>query len=139
MTDTEGTAPRVVEVNAVAETPNTYEIVLEDPIRPGVWTSVGPVVQRADGIPFEPLPCHKPIAIGFLPADADGDGKSGPVDILHLIDHLNGVYDPPMEIWQCDMNRSGVCGPADILRLIDLLNGANSSRPWLGVSLPPRP
>jgi hypothetical protein len=70
---------------------------------------------------------------------ANGNGKSSPVDILHLIDHLNGVYEPPVEIRQCDINRSGVCGPADILRLIDLLNGANTSRPWLGVSLPPRP
>jgi hypothetical protein len=41
-------------------------------------------------------------------------GKADTVDILHLIDHLNGVFQPPMKVWQCDIDRSGVCGPADL-------------------------
>ena len=77
------------------------------------------------------------IDIGFLPGDVNGDGTSGPVDILDLIDSLNGVVPLPPE--RTDINRSGVATPVDILRLIDLLNGANSTRPWLGVSLPERP
>ncbi len=76
------------------------------------------------------------VSIGYLPADANNDGLSNSVDILKLIDALNGIVQPPYAIWQTDMDRSGQGNPADILRLIDLLNGAGAYEPWLGQSLP---
>ncbi len=63
--------------------------------------------------------------LGYLPADANGDRTSAPVDILEIIDNLNGVRNPPLGIHQCDTDRSNLCAPADILSEIDLLNGAN--------------
>jgi hypothetical protein len=130
--------PSILAVNPVEGAVNTFDVVLDDPIEAGEWTTLMPHVERADGRDLPPLSCDG-VVVGFLPADANGNRTSGPVDILHLIDHLNGVFQPPMKVWQCDIDRSGVCGPADILRLIDLLNGANTSRPWNGVRLPPRP
>ena len=132
--DSLGNAPALVSLVPVPGYPTTFDIVFEDPINPGAWSTLSLAVERPDGLIAEAS-----VAIGFLPADADGDGTSAPSDILRLIDDLNGVHDPPMEHWQCDIDRSGVCGPPDILRLIDLLNGVNTSRAWLNVSLPPRP
>lgn len=74
--------------------------------------------------------------VGFLPADVNNDRTASPVDILKLIDSLNGVVQPPYMIWQTDIDRSGVANPADILRVIDLLNGADCYDVWNGVSLP---
>ncbi len=70
--------------------------------------------------------------VGVLPADVNGDGMSNGDDVGALIDHLNGLADPPLGLWQCDTNRSGVCTPADLLRAIDLLNGADVYEPgWM--------
>jgi hypothetical protein len=63
--------------------------------------------------------------IGGLPADANGDGTAAPVDILDIIDNLNGVTNPPLAIYQSDIDRSAESNPADILTEIDLLNGAS--------------
>jgi hypothetical protein len=79
------------------------------------------------------------VCVGWLPADANGDGTSSPVDILAIIDNLNSRLEPPLEIWQCDINRSSLCEPSDILRLIDLLNGAGVYDSWNGQSLPACP
>ena len=57
--------------------------------------------------------------IGGWPATPRAAAAAPTTQILRLIDHLdhlNGVFDPAMELWQCDMNRSGVCNAADILR-----------------------
>jgi hypothetical protein len=61
------------------------------------------------------------------------------VDILAIIDNLNGRIDPPLPMYQCDIDRSGKCLPADILRVIDLLNGAHCFYPWNGACLPEWP
>lgn len=79
------------------------------------------------------------VSIGYLPADANNDGLSNSVDILKLINSLNGVVQPPYAIWQTDIDRSNQANAADILRLIDLLNGAGAYEPWLGQSLPTCP
>jgi hypothetical protein len=63
--------------------------------------------------------------LGYLPADANGDRTAAPVDILDIIDNLNGVTNPALPIYQCDVDRSALCAPADILTEIDLLNGAS--------------
>jgi hypothetical protein len=70
------------------------------------------------------------------PANVNGDNASSPVDILAIIDALNGVATPPWGLISLDVDHSGVAGPADILRVIDLLNGADQFDPWLGRSLP---
>lgn len=63
--------------------------------------------------------------IAGLPADANGDRTAAPVDILDIIDNLNGVRNPALAVYQCDIDRSALCAPADILQEIDLLNGAS--------------
>ena len=70
--------------------------------------------------------------IGHLPGDANGDGTSGLGDVYEMLDNLNGRREPPMAMWQCDLDRSGFCKPADILRAVDLLNGASTYAPWNG-------
>jgi hypothetical protein len=74
--------------------------------------------------------------LGSLPADANSDRTSAPVDILDIIDNLNGVLVPPLADHQCDIDRSALCAPADILSEIDLLNGASGFLVWNGKTLP---
>ena len=105
----------------------TVRITLDDRIEPGARTV------------FTHTASSTRTCLGYLPGDADGDGTTSASDILRLIDHLNGFFDPPMQIWQCDLDRSGLCAPADILRVIDLLNGADAFEPWLSAQLPPCP
>lgn len=81
------------------------------------------------------IPSGTSTRIGFLPGDVNNDRSSGPVDILKLIDHLNGVE--TFAIYQTDIDRSGVTNPADVLRVIDLLNGADCYDPYNGATLPP--
>ncbi|MDO8632308.1 MAG: hypothetical protein Q7R41_17635 [Phycisphaerales bacterium] len=79
------------------------------------------------------------VCLGSLPADANGDRTAAPVDILDIIDNLNGVLIPPLAVHQCDMDRSNLCAPADILTEIDLLNGASGFLVWNGKTLPACP
>lgn len=73
--------------------------------------------------------------LGFLPGDVNNDRTSNPIDILKLIDHLNGVES--YAIYQTDVDRSSATNPADVLRVIDLLNGADCYDPYNGAMLPP--
>ncbi len=97
------------------------------------------VVQLTDSIPVGNCttlvytPSGSAVTIGYLPGDVDGDGTSGPLDLLALIDHLNGVV--TLREYQCDINRTGKCEPNDILRVVDLLNGAGAYRKWANESL----
>lgn len=115
-----GEAPAVASVEAIGE--QTLRVIMTGIIEPGAWTTI------------RHTPSDTSVRLGFLPGDANGDGMSSPVDILALIDSLNGVVSRP--IWSTDIDRSGLATPADILRLIDLLNGAGVFYPWNGVSLP---
>jgi hypothetical protein len=80
----------------------------------------------------------KTVCLGSLPADANGNGTAAPIDILDIIDHLNGVG-VPLTINQCDIDRSNACAPDDILTEIDLLNGASGFLVWNGKELPACP
>lgn len=80
------------------------------------------------------VPSGASVRIGYLPGDVNGDGRSSPLDVLALIDSLNGVS--PRPLLSTDMDRSGVAQPADVLRLIDLLNGAFAFDVWNGAALP---
>ncbi len=120
VTSTSGTAPSVSNVS-ISSTDVTVN--LSGRIPPGAWTTI------------TYNPGLSSVCLGYLPADANNDATSAPVDILDLVDNLNGVYSPPMQIWQCDPDRSALCAPADILELIDLLNGAGAYDVWNGVSI----
>lgn len=119
------------------ETTGEYE-----PVITGVVTQGQTVVLEFEA-PLEPGACttirHIPsgwaTTLGFLPGDVNGDGRSGTRDILTLIDHINGVLDPPARTWQCDTDRSGACDVLDILRLVDVLNGAHMDHAWNGATL----
>ncbi len=72
--------------------------------------------------------------IGYLPADVNGDGISSTVDILDLLDFLNGYISLPE--WGTDINRSGLSTPRDMITEINLLNGCGSWNSWNGMTLP---
>ena len=65
------------------------------------------------------------------PANVTADNAAGPVDILALIDVLNGVRSPAWGDYSVDINHSGAVDPSDILRVFDLLNAG-----WYGTRLP---
>lgn len=62
------------------------------------------------------------------PGDVNADGCSGPVDIVALIDVLNGVSSAPWGEVSTNCNRDSATGASDIICLIDLLNSG-----WNGV------
>ena len=74
--------------------------------------------------------------MGFLPGDVGGDGAATAADVLLVIDDLNGILIPPLELWQCDVDRSGICNAADVLGVFDVLNGADAFAPWNNVAIP---
>lgn len=116
-----GVPPNIESVALVAD--NVVRITLNDVIEPGAWTC------------FHHINSGTKSCLGYLPGDVDGDGTSSPVDILRLVDSMNGVIEPPYYDWQVDINRSGMADPGDILRLIDLLNGASKFDVWNGQTL----
>jgi hypothetical protein len=116
-------APSITAVELLNE--NRVQITLSAPLIPGTRLRVG--LQGSD--------TH--VCLGYLPGDVNADGATSPLDILDLVDGLNGVT--PLEAWQCDINRSAACEPQDILRLIDLLNGAGAFEAWNGAALPACP
>jgi hypothetical protein len=120
------TAPVITAVDPTAD-PNTVALTLDGSIPTSQWTCF---THNASGTQT---------CLGYLPADVNSDRTSSAVDILAVIDNLNGQIDPPFELWQCDSDRSDVCGPSDILRVIDLLNGADEYEIWLNRSLGPCP
>ncbi len=119
---TGGAVPQVVEVIADCE---DVTIVFDSIIPAGKWTRVARVSDGQD------------VCVGFLPGDVNNDRTASPVDILKLLDHLNGIE--TFDIVQTDIDRSGVTNPADVLRVIDLLNGADAFEVWNGRTLPPSP
>jgi low density lipoprotein receptor-related protein 5/6 len=97
-------------------------VQLERPVTPGSWTTI---VHRASGTRTR---------LGFLPGDVNGDAQVGSVDLLALLDDLNGLSALPVHA--TDINRSGQPEPQDVLRLLDLLNGAGDYESWNGRTLP---
>ncbi len=113
-------APGITEVVADKD---QITLSFDGPIPPGAMTTIHHV------------PSNTHVCLGFLPGDAGGNRKTSELDILQLIDRLNGVL--PQTPRLCDIDRSGECDPLDILRLIDLLNGAGEDEPWLDVDISP--
>jgi hypothetical protein len=116
---TSGSAPNIV---AVVTDGSTATIELDGAIPTGAWTT------------FSHTASGSAARIGYLPADVDNNGTSGALDILALIDGLNGVT--TLSEYQSDVDRSGSTVPLDILGVIDLLNGAGEFDAWNGVTLP---
>ncbi len=114
-------APTVVQVEPL--TGDTVRVTLSRVIETRAWTTV---IHNAS---------ETNVRIGWLPADVDADGWSGPADILMLIDELNGLAGT-LPIRSADIDRSGLVSPSDILRVIDLLNGAGVYDSFAGESLP---
>ena len=135
LTDTLGSPPAIVEVVAGVE-PHSFSITLSRPITAGAWTTLQAHVVSDSGVAVDPDPADR-VELGFLPGDVDASLQSNALDVLALIDSLNGVA--PLPLVRSDINRSEQSEPSDVLRLIDLLNGANASRAWNGASLPERP
>jgi hypothetical protein len=79
------------------------------------------------------------VRLKALPGDINGDEQTNTADLLDLIDHLGGHLDPPLELHQCDVNRSGACTPVDILAQIDLFNGAGGGPVWFNATVAPCP
>ncbi|MDO8632366.1 MAG: S8 family serine peptidase, partial [Phycisphaerales bacterium] len=119
-----GAAPMVVDVQPIDV--DRVRVVLDRPIEPLAWTTI------------THMPTATRIRLGSLPGDVNGDRTSAPVDILALIDSLNGVG-PTLSIWSTDIDRSALAAPADILQEIDLLNGAGPYAVYNGATLPPMP
>ena len=92
---------------------NSVTLTFSAPIQPNKWTCVRHIASNGQR------------CIGYLPADANSNRAALPNDILDIIDSLNGIRNPLLQIHQCDIDRSGVCAPADIITEIDLLNGVN--------------
>jgi hypothetical protein len=112
---------------AVETRPGVYRITLSRAITAGGVTTIR---YSGDGS-FVSYVAH--------PANANGDGVANPVDILFMIDVLNGVSVPPHGAYSSDIDHSGVSNPSDILRLIDLLNGAGVFETWNGTPRPANP
>ncbi len=103
--------PTIESVDIVAD---TATIQFDVPIHPGYWTCVRHNISGQQR------------CIGFLPADVNSSRAAVPSDILDLVDNLNGVHVPPLQLHQCDIDRSNLCAPADIMGEVDLLNGVNA-------------
>ena len=75
-----------------------------------------------------------------LPGNVDGDAHTGPIDILKLVDCLNGVAPEsscPWGLYSCDADHSLVCDAEDLLLVITLLRGEGPLLPgWNGAPLP---
>lgn len=143
LTDTAGTPPEIVSVEPVGVAdcgyhsgPIAFDLTLDRPITGGEWTTLIAYVENSAGILISPDPSDR-IDLAFLPGDVNSSGVSEPSDVLVLIDAPNEVEKLLLE--STDINRSGETEPSDVLRLIDLLNGVNTSRPWIGVTVPDRP
>lgn len=98
-------------------------VILDGPIPPGVWTTL---------VHKESL---ESMRLGFLPGDVDASRVSSPLDILALVDALNGAAGP-LPDWSADIDWSGVIDAADALTLVQLLNGEVDGLVWSGAMLP---
>ncbi|MBI4717514.1 MAG: hypothetical protein HY763_06900 [Planctomycetes bacterium] len=121
LVSTSGTPPTVSQVTVNG---NVATVKLSGPIPVGAWTTIKHNASLST------------VTLGYLPGDTNSDGTANARDIISLINHLNRVHHPPMQLWQCDLNRSGACNAQDISREIDILNGAGALVPWVNIAVP---
>jgi len=78
--------------------------------------------------------------LGSLPGDVDGSGAVTAEDLILLLDFFRGVAGPPpLDPWQCDIDRNESCSQPDILAEIDLLLGVGSFTIWDEAIMPACP
>ena len=130
---------QVIDVVAVINEPHTYDVLLADDVQGGTWTTITPIVQRADGMTTPDLLCTPHVTFGILSGDVNGNRLTDTFDILALIDTLNEVAGAVRPLTSTDIDRSGESDPMDILRLLELFDGVQTTVPWGGISLPPLP
>jgi hypothetical protein len=123
-TGTGGLTPNAVASVVEGPAGGTYTIMLARPITPGEVTTLS---YLGDGS-FASYIYH--------PANVNGDMIANPIDILRLVDYINGAATPPWGVYSTDIDRSGLTNPQDILREIDLLNGAGVLDPWNNSPVP---
>ncbi len=104
----------------------TYTLVLQRPLTPGAVTEVSYNGGSAGRFIFHP-------------GNTDGDSSASALDILSLVDFINGIGTSPWGAYSEDIDHSGLVTPADLLALIDLLNGADTQDAWLNSKLPAGP
>lgn len=111
---------RILSIEVAGD--ESTELVLDRPIAPG---ECGTVTYRTD-----PALGGTTASATFCahPGDVNGDGCSSAVDIIALIDAINGTGDAAWGELSTNCDRNAATGPADINCLIDLLNSG-----WLGV------
>lgn len=130
-----------VQETATFGSPNAISSVVENP--PGTYTvTLNRVITAGAGTSITYTPTGNTGIRGCFkshPANVNSDTGAAPIDIIHLIDHLNGVRVPPLSVWQCDLDRSSLCLPADIITEIDMLNGTNGFIVWNGTPRPVGP
>jgi len=115
-------APGVAAVTPVEG--NTVRVDLDAVIEPKAWTSI------------EHLPSGTAVRLGFLPADANGDGVSNTADIFTMLDNFEGVGQT-RPLSSLDIDRSGSFTTLDMLEMVDLLVGAGAYEEYFGATLPP--
>ena len=109
--------------NVVEGPPGTYTITLSRPITVGATTT----------LTYSPSGGSASTGVFIShPANVNGDSNATHFDVMELVDHLKGMHNPPLQLWQCDGDRSNQCTSEDVLTEIDLLNGAGLYTPWNG-------
>ncbi len=122
------TPPVPPTVASVTQGPgNTVTLNFSAPIQPNKWTCIKHIATNTER------------CIGYLPGDVNGDRTALPIDIIDLVDNLNGLRNPPYPKNMCDIDHSSVCSPADLVAEVDLLNGASGYPVQNGKTLPPCP
>lgn len=120
-------ANRIISIFERTSQPGTYEILLDRPISGRHWTRIRYLGGQ-----------EQEVSYASLPANANADNFSTPVDILDHIDCcLNCTCHGQCwnDIYRCDIDRNGVIDPADNQRLIALLQGQGAFIVWNGQPL----
>jgi subtilisin family serine protease len=115
--------PTVAGVSTISSA--VLPVDLDVPIETKAWTTIAHPLTGAT------------VRLGYLPADANGDGTSNEDDVAALVAALDpATAAAPTEIWSRDIDRSNLFTPADVLEAVDLLNGADGYDPFLNEELP---
>ncbi len=112
-------------IENVTEGPaNVYETQLLRPITPGAVTTI-----EYDGDTYVEYVSH--------PGNVNGDLFADRLDMLALIDFLNGVTTVPYGLYSVDIDHSGEADALDVLRIVDLLEGVGLyDPPWAQTQRP---
>lgn len=125
-----GGTPAANSIASISADGTTYTITLARPITPGAVTTL-----RYSGDP------NTELEYTSHPANVNGDSMSSAIDILRLVDCVNGINpgtNCPWEEYSFDIDRDddpNVPDMADVWMLIDLLNGVGFAV-WYRTPLP---